>query len=63
MTQQAILDAAPNTDQPAAVLASVARIGAITRDMLRRRDRRHPVECRGWHRPGADPAGQRRPGG
>jgi hypothetical protein len=47
-------------DQPAAVLASVARIGAITRDVLRCRDRRHPVERRGRHRPGADPAGQRR---
>jgi len=43
-------------DQPDAVLASVARIGAITRDVLRcvRRVRRHPVERRGWHRSGAD---------
>ena len=47
-------------DQPAAVLASVARIGDYPRRAaLRRRDRRHPVERRGWHRPGADPAGVR----
>jgi hypothetical protein len=30
------------------------------RATLRRRDRRHPVERRGWHRPGADhPTGVR----
>jgi hypothetical protein len=39
------------------VLASVARIGTITRDVLAlgRLDRRHPVERRGRDRPGADP--------
>jgi hypothetical protein len=45
-------------DQSDAVLASVARIGDITRSVLRYTARRHPIERRGCHRSGADhPAG------